>query len=583
MLRPTPLQQIHNSKGFREKFGQRILGSILPWKLPLNDIKNYFGVKIAMYNAFTAHIAGWVIVPALLGVGCQVAALVLWDYNRVEAAIFALVISIWAVICYEFWKRKERYLSMEWGTIGYSSESVVSEQSRPTFHGTEIKSYIDGSDMLYFEPKSSFFRYIFTGFVIFCLMLVALSAVGGLYLARALLFASYRGEFSQAGASIVNAVLIIILNTIARFVARWLCDLENHRTDSEYEESLIVKLFSFSFINCYTSFYYLAFGAKYMTGYLGVNDQEKGDYDATASTAINLAMIFGVRYILLGMLRTFMPWLKHWIVKFWKSKKKCRSTIALVRWFFMSAVKKFLCRYIMCRVDLAYEEDTYDTYHFQNTATDKVKDNKNKRKNFERMTEEEILLEQQKEAEEAENLRLAALVTYSPAEKEYRMFSYDLDGIASHYLDQIVIFGYMTLFVAALPGAVVLGLISLSLQMRGDLWMMLHRYQRPIPQRGESIGLWRSVMEFMIIIAVATNAGIVVFTMTTFNQYTEAQRMGIFVLFQYCVFAVQYALSMLIPDEPKEVTIQRQRQIFLEKKLVGKVPDKEGVDPLALL
>ena len=577
---------VHSSKVYREKFGQRILSSLLPWHLPMEDIKNYFGEKIAFYFAFTSHIGSWVIIPALMGVGCQVSALVQWDFNRVEDAVFALVISLWAIICYEFWKRKERFLSMRWGTIGISDAEAIHEVIRPTFHGTEIKSYIDGSDILYFEPKHAFFRYIFTGVVILVLIAAAFAAVAGIYIARVMLFASYNGDLSQGGTSIVNAVIIVILNFIARYVAKWLCDMENHRTDVEYEQSLVVKYFLFSFVNCYTSFYYLAFGAKYATGYLGVQGATLDNYNATEATAINLAMIFGVRYILLGILKHSLPWCKHWIYKFWHSKKKCRATIAFIKWFFLSALKKFICRYFCFRIDLAYDEDTYDEYRFQSTATEKVDEafkRKVNRKNNVTMTEEEILLEQQKAAKEQEKARLELLKRYSPAEKEFRMFAYDMDGLASQYLDQIVIFGYMTLFVAALPGAVALGFISLMLEMRGDLWMKLHRYQRPIPQRAETIGLWRSVMEIMIVIAVCTNAGIVVFTMTTFNSFTEAQRIGIFILFQYGVFAVQYVLSISIPDEPREVSIQRQRQDFLAKKLVDKVPDKEGIDPLALL
>ena len=579
---------IHSSKDFREKFGQHVLrAGIIPWNLPLDKIKDYFGEKIALCNSLNAHLASWAIIPALFGVGCQVTALIFTDFNRIEATIFSLFISIWAVICYEFWKRKERYTSMRWGTIGETDANAMRDDIRPSFHGTEIKSYIDGSDILYFEPKNACCRHLLSAFVVFCLMLVALSAVGGIYLARKLAFTQHNSHISQGGASIVNALVIIVLNTVAKYVARNLVEMENHRTDKEFEESLIIKLFTFSFINCYSSFYYLAFGAKFMTAYLGVKDSSReGDYQATESTAINLAMIFAVRYLLVGLFSSNLPWIKHWVVKFWKSKKKCHSTFAFIKWFFCSAVRKVFYRYCLCRIDLAYSEDTYDEYAFHNTATQKVAENlknKAKRKGNDVMTESEIRIEQKKAAEEEEKARLKILNKYSPAEKEYRMLSYDTDGLAVRYLDQIVIFGYMTLFIAACPGAVFLGFISLMLEMRGDLWMMLHRYQRPVPQRVESIGLWRNIMEFMIIIAVCTNAGICIFTMTTFEKYTQFQRMGIFILFQYFVFMSQYVISMLIPDDPREVTIQRQRQDFLAKKLIERVPDKEGVDPLALL
>lgn len=35
--------------------------------------------------------------------------------------------------------------------------------------------------------------------------------------------------------------------------------LENHRTDSDYEDSLTVKMYLFQFVNFYASVFYIAF------------------------------------------------------------------------------------------------------------------------------------------------------------------------------------------------------------------------------------------------------------------------------------------------------------------------------------
>ena len=59
-------------------------------------------------------------------------------------------------------------------------------------------------------------------------------------------------------ASVINAVQITILNIVYGKVAVKLTRRENHRTDTEYEDSLIAKIFVFQFVNSYTSFYYLA-------------------------------------------------------------------------------------------------------------------------------------------------------------------------------------------------------------------------------------------------------------------------------------------------------------------------------------
>ena len=67
------------------------------------------------------------------------------------------------------------------------------------------------------------------------------------------------------------------------------------------------------------------------------------------------------------------------------------------------------------------------------------------------------------------------------------------------YADQLVIFGYMSLFTAACPGAVFLGCIAYFLEFRGTLWLMLHGFRRPIPEESEGIGLWLDALVLMII------------------------------------------------------------------------------------
>lgn len=183
-----------------------------------------------------------------------------------------------------------------------------------------------------------------------------------------------------------------------------------------------------------------------------------------------------------------------------------------------------------------------------------------------------------------ENTILKNSKKFCSVEKQYRMAAYDVDGIANRYLDIIIIFGYMTFFVSVLPCSFAIGLISMLNEVRGDLWLMLHRYQRPIPQRVESIGMWASIMELMIIIAVITNAAVVIFTMPTFNNnnFSDLQRMGIFIFFQYAVFLMQYIIGALIPDYPSEVIIQRQRETFIVSKLIEKESDNE-IDPYASL
>jgi len=57
-------------------------------------------------------------------------------------------------------------------------------------------------------------------------------------------------------------VQITLFNIVYAARAIQLTDNENHRTDTLYEDALIVKLFVFQFINSYTSFFFIAFIAQ---------------------------------------------------------------------------------------------------------------------------------------------------------------------------------------------------------------------------------------------------------------------------------------------------------------------------------
>lgn len=57
----------------------------------------------------------------------------------------------------------------------------------------------------------------------------------------------------------LNVLWIVVMNTVYTKVATILNDLENHRTDTQYEDALITKTFLFQFFNSYSALLYVAF------------------------------------------------------------------------------------------------------------------------------------------------------------------------------------------------------------------------------------------------------------------------------------------------------------------------------------
>lgn len=60
-------------------------------------------------------------------------------------------------------------------------------------------------------------------------------------------------------AALINLVIIMILTRIYHRLARWMVNMENPRTQTEYEASYTFKIFLFEFVNFYSSLIYIAF------------------------------------------------------------------------------------------------------------------------------------------------------------------------------------------------------------------------------------------------------------------------------------------------------------------------------------
>eukprot|EP01034_Spumella_vulgaris_P029475 gene29475-36537_t len=140
----------------------------------------------------------------------------------------------------EYWKRLEATTAMQWGMSRFEQH----EPDRPEFRGDLIKSYIDGSDMLFFPPKALANKALRSQGIIGAFILMVVGVVASIYVLRFSLQSSI-GANASTVASILNTVQITIFNMIYQVIAVKLTNAENHRTDTQYEDSMIIKLFSF--------------------------------------------------------------------------------------------------------------------------------------------------------------------------------------------------------------------------------------------------------------------------------------------------------------------------------------------------
>ncbi|EGW11616.1 Anoctamin-6 [Cricetulus griseus] len=97
-------------------------------------------------------------------------------------------------------------------------------------------------------------------------------------------------------------------------------------------------------------------------------------------------------------------------------------------------------------------------------------------------------------------------------EQDYHLQPMGKLGLFYEYLEMIIQFGFVTLFVASFPLAPLLALVNNILEIRVDAWKLTTQFRRMVPEKAQDIGAWQPIMQGIAILAVVTNAMIIAFT-----------------------------------------------------------------------
>jgi len=310
--------------------------------------------------------------------------------------------------------------------------------------------------------------------------------------------------YSSTCASFLNTAQIMVFSILYTYVAEILNDFENHRTQTEYEDSLITKSCMFSFFNSYVSFFYIAFIAGNMSVSYGSNVDD--EVSAAASTQCG---VMGCMYMLSENL-----------------------LIVLLTSLTVDKFQEFVLPFIILILPTPiniwnYTQGTGDLYP--------------KRK-FKDHVEKSFMEELQRPV-------------------------YDFQNRLADYTTLFVLFGYVVLFSPALPAASMFVAVSTALECSLDLGKLFSQYRRVQPNCVEDIGAWQGAFELITIIGVVSNSGLIVFTMGMFSEFTIFYQVWIFISMQYLMFTMLSVGGHLIEDIPFEIQIQRERAAHYMDKL----------------
>ncbi|XP_057668249.1 anoctamin-2-like isoform X2 [Diorhabda carinulata] len=462
---------------------------------PLDEIKDYFGVKCAIYFAWLGFYTHMLIPASIVGILCLLyGAITLhsdilsrdicnaknitmcprcdkycdyWyiqescNYSKIQHIIdnnatifFAVFMSFWGTFYLEMWKRYSAEIAHRWGLTGFDLQA---EPPRPEYLlklANAKKKKLNVITQLQ-EPVVPFWRVKLPSLIIsfsvaFCWTLIALAVVVAVVVYR---MSSLTSGYLHSGSSykiyaipvtagLINLTCIHILNFLYGRLAETLTELELQRTQNEFDESLAIKIYMFQFVNFYSSIFYIAFIKGKYVGYpakynriLGYRQEECNPGGCLMELTIQLAIIMIGNQAINAVMEMSVP----------------------------VAMKMYKTFIVTTGIDKADKEET-------------------------------------------------ALISCNQWTEDYKLSEIESKSLYSEYLEMVLQYGFVTIFVTAFPLAPLFALINNILEMRLDAKKFLKYYRRPVPQRVKNIGVWYSILAFVGRLAVVSNAFIIAFS-----------------------------------------------------------------------
>ncbi|XP_073835487.1 anoctamin-2-like [Musca autumnalis] len=472
------------------------------WKdqQPLDAIKEYFGAKVAIYFAWLGFYTNMLIPISIAGIlqlfygfitrngdpisreicdtntttlmcpqcdrDCDYwklkdtcgAAKINYFIDNKMTVIYAFLISIWAVVYLELWKRYSANLVHNWGLTEYTHgvehpRPQYLEKLRKNKKLAEKFQTKDGQNLI--DPEIPFwsvkFSAFFTSYSVAILSIcISIMAIVAMIIYRMAQKAShsvlgddnsttYKVMAQPMTAGLIDLSIITILHYAYGYLAEILTNREYCRTQTEYDESLTIKIYIFQFVNYYFSLFYIAFVKGKFVGYpmkynriFTFRQQECYPGGCLMELCIQLVIITVGKQLMNALIENLLPILK----------KTCKEL------------------------------------NFGGGS----------RKSIKKL--------------QADNQWTA----------DYPLEPWTSRLLFGEYLEMVMQYGFITLFSVAFPLAPLLALINNAIEVRTDAVKMLKFIRRPVAQRTSNIGVWFGIMAVLTRLAVATCAMIIAFS-----------------------------------------------------------------------
>ena len=453
------------------------------------------------------------------------------------AITYSVLVSFWSVYFLSMWRRRQNELMFLWGTDGYEQGEHAREEFEKTARDIAAgkKSLLVSNEFLVDEttgktravetkPWLKYGRFVLSfGVIAVFILVVFWTVLFAMYvkLDKDMPYAKYLG-------SGINAVSIVVFGKAYEAVAVKLNDMENHRTQTQYEDSQIMKSFVFQAMNNFFVLFFIAFLKQGTIGFPNVGLSERNstctmievDCDpedlhndlrddcvgekmmvpsCMSELQLQLIIVFCFKQFFLGSLELLIP--------FCKAKAK-------------AGIKE------LERKDRREKQSKLGADE-QGKADQMLEDQAIE------LTEERVM-------------------------EEYGTVFQDYNELA-------VQFGYSTLFAVAFPVAPLMAMINNCVELRTDAFKLCKVHRRPEYTTRQDIGSWMTVLETVAVMSVMMNAALTGFVgsqtaafvgtleheeLSSFRRLQDPQLWMAAVFIEHCILALRFLIFSVVPDVP---------------------------------
>ncbi|KAI1893833.1 hypothetical protein AGOR_G00127740 [Albula goreensis] len=574
------------------------------WKKyqPLDHIREYYGEKIALYFAWLGFYTGWLLPAAVVGtviflfgiwlmftdvpateicdsgntyIMCPLCNIcTYWNLSSIcmtfkagllfdhgGTVFFSIFMSLWAVTFLEYWKRTSAILAHRWDCSEFEE---IEERPRPEFTAMApmtVRNPVTGAEEPYF-PESSRFKRTMTG----CMVIIVMITVVLMFLIAIIL---YKTILSIIISRSQNAFFIFSAGRIASLTGSVL-------------NLLVILMLS----RLYT---YLA---RVLTRWEMHRTQTKYE-DAF------VLKVFVFQFVNFYSSPVYIAFFKGRFVGYPGN------------YHTLLGIRNEDCGAGGCLIELAQEllvimVGKQVINNVQEFVCPKLKSWWQKRK-FQHSNESD------KEDVDQDGGKGQST---TPWETDYQLLV--CEGLFDEYLEMVLQFGFITIFVAACPLAPLFALLNNWVEVRLDAQKFVCEYRRPVVERAQDIGIWFNILQVITHLAVISNAFLIAFTSDflprLYYHYTEgslkgyvnftlsiapsgyaqnntqcryrghryqngklrseyfhllAVRLAFVIIFEHVVFFIGHLIDMMVPDIPEEVEIKIKREHYMAKEALA--------------